>query len=49
MNYEKLDNILRQHTDSEKRHLQGSINQYHNLTISLDKKSQKIYHFTFSQ
>ena len=25
MNYERLDNILRQHTDSEERHLQGSM------------------------
>lgn len=49
MNYEKLDNILRQHTDSEERHLQGSMHQYNNLTISLDEKNQEIYHFTFSQ
>ena len=49
MNYERLDNILRQHTDSEERHLQGSMHQYNNLTISLDEKNQEIYHFTFSQ
>lgn len=48
MTYNQLDNLLRQYTDSEKRHLSGLFSDYMNTPYTINKKQSQVYQFTFS-
>ncbi len=48
MDYNQLDHLLRQYTDSEKRHLNGLFSDYDQISYTIDKKQSRIYQFSFS-